>query len=193
MLVLGSRFHNTPVMSLQTGARLATTIRPIVDPTNLTIIAFEVEGPLLSEKPAFLRVEEIREVAPIGMIVDSNDEIVGLDDVIKLKKIYGLEFELVGMPVIDERKRKLGKIEDFTLETGGFVIQQLNVKRGFLKGLNDTGLLIHRTQVVEITDNEVIVKGAGNKRLPEPVTEPARHDYVNPFRQPSPQPEQADS
>ena len=99
MLVLGSRFHNTPVMSLQTGARLATTIRPIVDPTNLTVIAFEVDGPLLSEKPAFLRVEEIREVAPIGMIVDSNDEIVGLDDVIKLKKIYGLEFELVGMPV----------------------------------------------------------------------------------------------
>ncbi|HJM04587.1 MAG TPA: PRC-barrel domain-containing protein [Candidatus Saccharimonadaceae bacterium] len=193
MLVLGSRFHNTPVMSLQTGARLATTIRSIVDPTNLTVIAFEVEGPLLSEKPAFLRVEEIREVAPIGMIVDSNDEIVGLDDVVKLKKIYGLEFELVGMPVIDEHKRKLGKIEDFTLETGGFVIQQLNVKRGFLKGLNDTGLLIHRTQVVEITDNEVIVKGAGNKRLPDPVTEPVRHDYVNPFRQPSPQPEQADS
>jgi len=193
MLVLGSRFHNTPVMSLQTGTRLATTVRPIVDPTNLTVIAFEVEGPLLNEKPSFLRVDEIREVAPIGMIIDSNDEIVGLDDVIKLKKIYGFEFDIIGMPVIDEHKQKLGKIEDFTLETGGFVIQQLNVKRGFLKGLNDTGLLINRTQVVEITDNEVIVKGTGKKRLPDPINEPVRHDYVNPFRQPSAQPEQAES
>lgn len=190
MLVLGSRFHDTPVMSLQTGGRLAKVSRPIIDPSNLTIIAFEVEGPLLTEKPAFLRVNEIREVAPMGMIIDSTDELVGLDDVIKLKKLYSMEFSLVGMPVIDEHKHKLGKVEDFTLETGGFVIQQLTVKRGLMRGLTDTGLLIHRSQIVEINDNEIIVKGTGAKRKPEPVTEHIRNEFVNPFRGPAAQPEQ---
>lgn len=190
MLVLGSRFHDTPIMSLQTGGRLARVTRPIIDPSNLTIIAFEVDGPLVAEKPAFLRINEIREVAPMGMIIDSNDELVGLDDVIKLKKLYSMDFSLIGMPVIDEHNHKLGKIEDFTLETGGFVIQQLTVKRGLMRGLTDTGLLIHRSQIVEINDSEVIVKGMGAKRKPEPVTEQIQREFVNPFRRPSAQPEQ---
>lgn len=193
MLVLGSRFHDTPVMSLQTGGRLAKVTRPVIDPSNLTILAFEVDGPLLAEKPAFLRVNEIREVAPMGMIIDSNDELVGLDDIIKLKKLYSMEFSLIGMPVIDEHKHKLGKVEDFTLETGGFVIQQLTIKRGFMRGLTDTGLLIHRSQIVEINDTEIIVKGTGRQRKPEPVTEQLRREFVNPFRGPSAQPEQIDS
>ena len=190
MLVLGSRFHETPIMSLQTGGRLAVTSRALVDPATLTVTAFEVEGPLLTEKPSFLRIADIREVSPIGMIIDDTDELVGLDDVIALKKLYSIDFELINMTVIDEHKRKLGKVEDYTLDTASFVIQQLHVKRGFLKGLTDTGLLIHRAQIIEINDNEVIVKGGSIKARPEPIETAVRHEYVNPFRQTNPQVEQ---
>lgn len=193
MLVLGSRFNETPIMSLQTGSRLAQTSRPIVDPSNLTIIAFEVDGPLLSERPAFVRINDIREIAQIGMIIDDNDELVGLDDVIALKKLYDIDFNIIGMPVVDEHKHKLGKVEDFTVETSSFVIQQLHVKRGFIKGLNDTGLLVNRSQIVEITDNEIVVRSTGKKAFAEPVIEATRHDYVNPFRQPKPQSEPSSS
>lgn len=189
MLVLGSRFLNTPVMSLQTGARLAETVRPVIDPTNLMIRAYEVDGPLLSERPAFIRTNEIREVASIGMIIDSNDDFVGLDDVIKLKELHKINFTLINMPVIDEHRHKLGKVEDYTLESNSFVIQQLHVKRGFLQGLTDTGLLIHRSQIVEINDNAIIVRSTGKKQTAQPVSEATRHEYVNPFRQPSPTPQ----
>ena len=189
MLVLGSRFHDTPVMSLQTGTRLASTTRVLVDPRNLTIAAYEVDGPLLDERPAFLRVNEIREISPIGMIIDGNDELVGLDDVIKIKQLVEMEFELVGMPVVDEHKHKLGKVEDYTLDTKSFVIQQLHVKRGMLHSFTDTGLLIHRSQIVEINDQQIIVKSTGKKEMADPVSQATRHDYVNPFRQPKPQTE----
>jgi uncharacterized protein YrrD len=180
-------------MSLQTGTRLATTDTPIINPANLKIVAFELDGPLLTEKPSFLRVADIRELSGVGMIIDSSDELLGLDDVIKIKELYELGFKLVGMNVIDEHKKKLGKVDNYTVETGSFVIEQLNVKHGILRGLTDTGLLIHRSQITEINDTSIIVKSTAKKITVAPVMEAIRHEYVNPFRQPSPRPEQTDN
>jgi len=181
MLIIGTRLLNTPVMSLQTGGRLAVTQKPIIDPSNLKIVAFEVEGQLLSERPALLRVADIREMGRVGMIVNSNDEFIGVHDVIKIEKLYELGFSLVGMVVIDDTKHKLGKVEDYTVDTDSFVIQQLTVQRGFFKGLTDTGLLISRTQIIEITDNEIIVRSA-RQRSVEPVMQASRTEFVNPFK-----------
>lgn len=189
MLILGSRLLNTPVMSLQTGGRLGETQKPIIDPSNLKIVAFEVEGPLLSERPALLRVADIREMGRVGMIINSNDEIIGVHDVIKIEKLYDLNFPLLNMPVIDDRKHKLGKVEDYTIDTDSFVIQQLNVKRGFFKGLTDTGLLISRAQIIEINDNEIIVRSPTQKSV-EPMMQSSRNEFINPFRkQPTTEPE----
>jgi len=194
MLVLGSRLNETPVMSLQTGTRLATTSTPLIDPSNLKILAFELEGPLLKERPSFLRVADIRELGGVGMIIDSSDELIGLDDVIKIKALYELGFTLIGMRVIDEHKRKLGKVDNYTVETGSFVVQQLNIKHGILRGLTETSLLVHRSQIIEINDDVIIVKTTAKKlHAPEPIMESTKREYVNPFRQPRPQPEQVDA
>jgi uncharacterized protein YrrD len=193
MLILGSRLHDTPVMSLQTGTRLARTVLPVIDPANLKIVAYEVDGPLLTEHPSFLRTDDIREMGAIGMIIDSTDELVGLHDVIKIEKLHKQKFALVGMSVIDEHKHKLGKVYNYTVETGDFIIQQLNVRRGIIKGITDTALLIHRSQITEINDTAIIVKST-KRKLPEPVMESTRHDYVNPFRGTNaPQPELGES
>ena len=181
MLIVGTRLLNTPVMSLQTGGRLASTQKPIIDPANLKIVAFEVEGQLLSERPALLRVADIREMGRVGMIVNSNDEFIGVHDVIKIEKLYELAFPLVGMVVIDETRRRLGKVEDYTVDTDSFVIQQLTVNRGFFRGLTDTGLLISRTQIIEITDNEIVVKSSARKSI-APVMQASRSEFMNPFR-----------
>lgn len=185
MLILGSRLEHTPIMSLQTGGRLAHTEKPIIDPANLKILAYEVSGPLLAETPAFVRTADIREYGRLGMIIDSSDELIGLSDVIHIKKIYDLNFSLIGMRVIDDHKRKLGKVSDYTLDTNSYVIQQLNVNRGLLKSLNDTGLLINRTQILEINNSTIVVKSP-TKKSAEPVMQSIRTEFVNPFRTPQP-------
>ncbi len=185
MLILGSRLLHAPVMSLQTGTRLAHTQKPIIDPTNLRILAYEVDGPLLSEKPSFVRTADIREYGRLGMIIDSNDELIGLDDVIQIKNIYDLNFSLVGLNVIDDHRRKLGKVDDYTLDTGDFLIQQINVRRGFLKGFTDTGLLINRSQIIEINNTTIVVRSPSVKSV-EPVMQTIREEFVNPFRTPKP-------
>jgi uncharacterized protein YrrD len=181
MLIVGSRLLNTPVMSLQTGGKLASTQKPIIDPSNLKIIAFEVEGQLLSERPSLLRVADIREMGRVGMIVNSNDEFIGVHDVIKIEKLYDLGFPLTGMVVMDDKRHRLGKVEDYTVDTNSYVIQQLTVQRGFFKGLTDTGLLIGRNQIVEINDNEIIVKSADIKSV-APMMQAQRTEFINPFR-----------
>jgi len=181
MLIIGTRLLNTPVMSLQTGGKLASTQKPVIDPSNLKIVAFEVEGQLLSERPALLRVADIREIGRVGMIVNSNDEFIGVHDVIKIEKLYEMDFPLIGMAVLDDKRHRLGKVEDYTVDTDSFFIQQLTVKRGFFKGLTDTGLLIGRTQIIEINDNEIIVRSPTQKSV-EPMMQTTRTEFVNPFR-----------
>ena len=190
MLIIGSSLIGSPVMSLQTGGKLAETVKAVIDPSNLRVIAYQVDGPLLSERPSFLRTNEIREYGRLGMIIDGNHELVGLNDVIRLKQIHDLHFDLIGLSVVDDHGKRLGKVEDFTLETGDFVIQQLSVKRGLLRSLTDTGLLINRSQIVEVNDTTVVVRSPSVKAA-DPVMQAVRGDYVNPFRTAKPPAEAA--
>lgn len=187
MLIFGSQLIGTPVMGLQTGTQLGQITRPLIDPANLKIVAYTVEGPLLDEQPSFIRIADIREYGDIGMIIDSSDEFIGLHDVVKIEELYGLNFNIVGMGVVDDKKHKLGKVEDYSVETDGFVVQQFTVKQGMLKSLTESGLLIHRSQIVEINDKNIIVRSAIKKI--EPVLQSERRDFVNPFRSTSPQAE----
>jgi len=189
MLLLGSRLIGTPIMGLQTGTQLAQTASALIDPANLKIVAYIVEGALLSERPSLIRIADVRELSDVGMIVDSADEFIGLDDVIKIQQLHQLGFSLVGMSVVDETKQKLGKVEDYSLDSDSFVIQQLHVKRGMLKSLTDTGLLVHRSQIIEINDHHIVVRTTA-QRL-EPVMQAERRAFVNPFR-PAAQPEHSD-
>lgn len=191
MLLAGSRLIDMPVMGLQTGSELARTEREIINPHTLEVVAYELAGPLLDTHPSLLRVADVREFSDIGMIVDSSDEFVSPSDIIKLNDIYQLHFTLMDKPVIDDKRRKLGKVIGYTIDTSGFVIQQLTVKRPFFKSLNDTELLIHRSQIKEISDTRIVVES--ELKAPAPVLKAVRDTYANPFRKSSgPQPEHSD-
>ena len=192
MLLLGQRLLGTPVMSLQVGVKVAETVEPVIDPRNLTIMAYEVDGPLLETHPQFIRIADIRELSDIGMIIDSSDELVDIDDVIKIKEIRELNFKLVGIKVIDERGRKLGKVEDYSVDTDSFVIQQLSVRGGILNSFSSTGHMIHRSQITEISDAVITVKSTEKKLTSLETNGDIHRTYSNPFRKPNePQPETA--
>lgn len=184
MLLLGSRLLNTPVMGLQTGSELARTKQPIIDPATLTIMAYTVEGPLLSSHPMLLRIADTRELSDIGFIIDSSDEFVEPGDIIKLAEIYQLGFNLINMTVTDEKTKRLGKITDYTIDTDSFTVQQLTVRRPFLHRFNDTELLVHRTQIIEINNQSIVINSSAD--IPEHNRVNAPGSYINPFRKEKP-------
>ena len=179
---------DTPIMSLQTGKELARTEAAIINPHNLSIIAYKISGQHLDHNPSYLRIADLRELGSLGMIVDSSDEFIEPDDIITDKTIYDLDFTLEGKHVVDDHGSKVGKVTDYVIDIDSFVVQQLNIKRPLLKSFNDDELLIHRAQIIEVTDDTIIVK-SGKVKATSAKSE-SRH-YVNPFRQATPQPEAA--
>ncbi len=79
------------------------------------------------------------------MIIDSTDEIIGIDDVIAIKEILWHQFYIKRQVIIDEKNKKIGKAVGYTLAAGNFIIQQLRIRRPLLKSFGDTELLIHRS------------------------------------------------
>ncbi len=190
MLLLGSRLRQTPVMSLQTGGELARTINPVIDPATLDIVAYTADGPLLSEHPMLIRIADTRELSDIGLIVDSIDEFVASNDVIKLKELLDLGFRLDGMKVTDEKRRSLGKISDYNVDTTTFTVVQLTVKRPLMQRFHDTELLVHRSQIIEINDEAIVIHSQA--KVPEHTALTAPGAYVNPFRKEKPAAESID-
>lgn len=109
MLLSGTQLIDTPIMGLQTGKELARTSMAVVNPHNLSIIAYRISGPHLDHDPSYLRIADVRELGSLGMIVDSSDEFIEPDDIVSDKQIYEMEYSLEGKQVIDERYKKLVK------------------------------------------------------------------------------------
>lgn len=186
MLFASDRLLEIPVMSLQTGGELARTKTALIDPSNLMIIAYELTGHRLDTTPSYLLTEDIREISSLGIIIDSSDEFVTLDEVIRLKDVFELHFSLKDKVVKDQKNTKLGKVQDYAFEPGSFLVKQLIVKRPLLKSFTDTELVIDRTQITEVNDTSIIINH--DEREPAPAGK-AQKAFVNPFRGQSTQPE----
>ncbi len=186
MLISGSKLLNFPVLSLHVGGAIARTAEAVVDPNNLHILGYTVVGPMVdAEVGDVLDIKSVREVANIGLIIDSSDELTTRDEVIKIGEILKLNFQLAGLTVETKKGTRLGKVADYVVNTDNFMVQQLVVKRPALKALTDPELIVGRSQIVEITDYKVIVKDEEAKIRREMIKKDFVPNFVNPFREPN--------
>lgn len=189
MLINGSRLVGCPVLSLHVGGEIARVTEPIVDPNSLKIIGFKLEGKMIRDDAGdVLPIESVREFSRMGMIVDSIDEFVQSDEIIRIKNILELNFNLVGLKVVTRQKTKLGKVLDYTVDAEAWYIQQIIVQRPAIKAFFDPELTIPRKQIIEVDDYQVVVKDEHEKVKSKVMkAEPAATfvpNFVNPFREP---------
>ncbi len=187
MLFNGSRLIGCPILSLHVGGRIASVSELIIDPDNLKIIGCRVEGPLVGKEVGeILPMESVREFSRLGMIVDSADEFVAPDEIIRIKNAIDLNFHLVGLKVESKQGAKLGKVSDFTVEPSGWQVQQLIVQRPLIKAFLDPELTISRNRIEEVDDYKVVIKEEAE--TPKSKAKAAKNDFVpsfvNPFREP---------
>lgn len=184
MLISGSRLRGVQVLSLHLGGPIAQTVEPVIDPNDLSVVAFTVTGPQVGrENGDILETRSVREYSRMGMIVDSADELVNRSDIIRLDEVMKLNFRLVGLKVVSKSGKKMGKVEDYTVDTTSFQIIQIIIKRPVLKGFIDPELVIGRSEIVEIDDYKIIVKDENEKALKKSGTKDFVPSFVNPFRQ----------
>lgn len=182
MLVANSKLLTLPILSVQDSGKIATISNTIVDPDSLKIIALRVQGAINAEGGNVLDVNSIREFSNMGLVIDSSDELISDNDVVKIAKVIELNFSLIGLKVETKKGSKLGKVVNFTVTDDNFSVQQIIVKRPTIKSFLDSELTIPRSEIVEITDYKIIVRDEEKVIKERALKEDFIPNFVNPFR-----------
>ncbi|MBP5592214.1 hypothetical protein J6Y50_10230 [bacterium] len=91
MIIELSRLLGTKVLSLQLGAPIGEVVDAIVDPDNLKILALRLRGPMIDKNSGdILTVDSIREFGRLGIIINSDEELVERNIVSAVEIAYEL-------------------------------------------------------------------------------------------------------
>ncbi len=157
MLQLSASLLNQPVMSLRTGGQVATTLAPIINPNNLKIEGFYCQDRFDKKQQLILLYQDIRDFIKQGFVVNDHESLTPPDELIRLKDIMELEFDLIGKQVVTTAKERLGKVNDYATETQTMYIQKLYVSQTLLKSLSTGSLSVDRSNIVEITNKKIVI------------------------------------
>ena len=147
---------NKSVLSLRVGTPVATITAPIINPNNLKIEGFYCQD-RFDRKELVLLYQDIRDTLPQGYVINDHDVLVEPEELVRLKDILELNFELIGKPIITVSKEKVGKVSDYATETETMFIQKIYASQSIIKSLSGGSLSIDRTQINEITPNKIII------------------------------------
>ena len=143
-------------MSLRTGSPIASIIGPIINPDNLKIEGFYCQD-TFSKQELVLLYQDIRDMLPQGFVVNDHDVLVEAEELVRLKDVIALNFELTGKQVDTVDKQKVGKVSEYATETETMFIQKIYVSQSLVKSFTGGSLSIDRTQVQEITPRKIII------------------------------------
>jgi len=161
MLVQSKNLQNVAVVGLHTGQPLASLAKAIIDPHKLTVAAYFLNSPESGRRePLVLLTSDIRDASPKRVLINSSDEFSPLKDLIRLKEVVEINFNLIQKPVRTESKKRLGKVDDYVVDTLNFEIQKLYVRQPIFKSMSLHSLVVDRSQIIEVSDRFVTVADA---------------------------------
>lgn len=157
MLQLSNALIGKDIVSLQTGGPVGESLGAIINPNNLKIEGFYCQD-RFEKKQMILLSQEIRDILPQGLVVNDHHALSDPEELIRLKEILDLGFDLIGKPVYTTSKHRIGKVADYAVDSSSLYIQKLYVARSILKSLNTGQLSVDRTNIVEITSKKIVIQ-----------------------------------
>jgi sporulation protein YlmC with PRC-barrel domain len=157
MLQLSASLLNKSVLSLRTGSPIATITGPVINPDNLKIEGFYCQDRFDKKKELILLYQDIRDMLPQGYVVNDHDVLVEPEELVRLKEVLELNYQLVGKQVVTVGKEKVGKVSDYATEAETMFIQKIYVAQSVFKSLTGGSLSIDRSQVHETTPKKIII------------------------------------
>jgi sporulation protein YlmC with PRC-barrel domain len=157
MLQLSNALLNKSVLSLRTGAPIASITAPIFNPNNLKIEGFYCQDRFDKKKDLILLYQDIRDIMPDGYVVNDHDVLVEPGELVRLKDVLELNFELIGKQVVTVNKEKIGKVSDYATEMETMFVQKIYVSQSIIKSFTGGSLSIDRGQIQEITPRRIII------------------------------------
>lgn len=156
---LSQQFINTPILSIHAGHIIGHISNPIINPHNLSIIGFYCQS-LRGNGQLILLPQNIREATKEGFVINHEEDLAEPDELIRLKDVLALAYELKGKAVVTESKKKLGKVSDYVIDDVGWKVVKIHVARPAWKAVFESALIIDRAQIQSVTKRAVVVKDA---------------------------------
>ena len=157
MLQLSVSLLNKPIMSLRTGGAIGQTLRAIINPNSLKIEGFYCDDKF-NKRTSILLSQDIRDIIAQGIVVNDHDSLSDPEELVRLKNVLDLGFELMGKPVVTVSKERIGKVNDYAADSTSLYIQKLYVGQPILKSIKGGQLSIDRNQIVEITNRRIVIQ-----------------------------------
>ena len=99
MLQLSNALLDKTILSLRTGGPIASVIGPVINPDNLKVEGFYCQDKFDKKSQLILLSQDIRENLPQGIVVNDHDVLADPEDLVRLKKVLDLNYQLVGKHV----------------------------------------------------------------------------------------------
>ncbi len=160
MYILASSLKNLPIISLLNGQIVSAVAEPIINPDALELVAVYCQNGFWRKRSSVIMARDIREVAKEGLVIDSLEDIEDASEIVRLKAVIEQHYSPDGAEVVTQSGDKLGKVEDYAIETTGYRIHKLYLKQSLLKNLLLNNLVIDRSQIVDVTPKTIVVKDA---------------------------------
>ena len=159
MYALESSLHGQPIISLQTGQLIAQAGSPILDIATLEVAAFTCHAPGHSG-PLLIMISDIRQFAADCIIIDDEDQLTDPEDIVRLGGDPRAPYSPLKKSVIADTGRKLGIVDDYSINLDTSRVQKLYVKPDFWHSWTNSSLVIDRTQIIDITPDKITVRDA---------------------------------
>lgn len=162
MYVLARQMMGLPVFSLQTGQTIATVASPILEPTQLEVVALRCNDQKNVDQPVIMPVD-VRQISSDGLIVDSEEALTDGADVVRLAPLLSSGSFPIGVAVVSDLGRKLGKVEEYTINLETYRLQKLHIKPALVQSLLSGSLIIDRSQIIDVKPNLITVRDVAVK------------------------------
>lgn len=152
MFLQATHIDGLAVASVEKRKAIGAIEKIIVARTSGNILGFTVRPYGFFKKDLYLSENDILDIDKNGIVIRSEESLADISEIIRAKKILDDGFELIGLKAITKNKTKLGKIEDYVIQTNN-----LEITKYYLSGFF-SNRIIGSEKVHKITKKEIVFK-----------------------------------
>lgn len=121
MFVEAIKLINLPLAAEDTLSKIGTIRQIFVDHENGHILGFLLAKGFFSPAKV-ITIKDIKYWDLNGLVTETEENIVNIDDIVRIKKIFENEINLFDIPAETESGKKLGTVNNFLIDTDAEMI-----------------------------------------------------------------------
>ncbi len=159
MLLELSKVRGIPVGVMDEQRAVGSVEMPVIFADEAKVIGFLVRSRGILPPKKVVSFQDVVGIDTKGLVINSVDNLLPTDEVLRIKEILKSGFKLVGLPAKTKNKKYLGRITDVVIETtSGDVI------RLYVRNLLDERIF-ERSMIHDIKPKEVILTFDNRKKV----------------------------